>query len=84
MSADIQSPLTDGGITMKKKKTFSAKLNKAEKIVQVLTIAVVVAVTVYSLIPKSDKIKEVDAQALADRFNNQPNEDSADEAATMQ
>lgn len=50
----------------KKKTTFSKKLNRTVKLVQLTVTAIVAAVTIYSMIPKNEKIKNVDTHVLAD------------------
>lgn len=56
---------------MKKNKTvkkISKKLSKASKIINLAATALVLAVTVYTLIPKDEKISGIDENKLAERF----------------
>ena len=50
----------------KKNKNFSKRLNRTVTVVQFAVTIAVMAVTVYKMIPKSEKIKGVDAKILAD------------------
>lgn len=56
---------------MKKNKTvkkINKKLHKASKIIHLAATALVVAMTVYTLIPKDEKISGIDENTLAERF----------------
>ena len=62
----------------KKKKSFSKKLNRVVNVVQLAVTVIVAAATVYSLIPKNEKIKAVDTEALI--AANLPKDESSEEA----
>ena len=62
----------------KKKKSFSKKLNRVVNVVQLAVTVIVAAATVYSLIPKNEKIKAVDTEALIEA--NLPKDESSEEA----
>ncbi len=50
-------------------KTFLKKIKKCRLAVNIAAIALVVAFTVYNMIPKDEKINEVEAQKLADSLS---------------
>lgn len=56
---------------MKKNKTvkiISKKLHKASKIINLAATALVLAMTVYTLIPKDEKIGGIDENRLTERY----------------
>lgn len=53
---------------MRKKKSFSKKLNRVVSTVQIAVTVIVAAATLYSLIPKNEKIKDVDTDSLIENF----------------
>ena len=52
----------------KKKKSFGRKINRTVMVVQLAVTAIVAAVTVYKMIPKEDKIKGIDTDAIVDSY----------------
>lgn len=50
-------------------KIFTKKFKKCRLAVNVAAVMLVLAFTVYNLIPKDEKIDEVEAQKLADSFS---------------
>lgn len=62
----------------KVKKSFSKKLNRTVTIVQLTVTAIVAAITVYKMIPKDEKIKNIDGDALVNNFSS--NEETETEA----
>lgn len=46
------------------KKSFSKKLNRTVTIVQLTVTAIVAAITVYKMIPKDEKIKNINSEVL--------------------
>lgn len=53
-------------------KKINKKLSVASRIINLAATALVVAVTVYTLIPKDEKISGIDENRLADRFMPKP------------
>ena len=52
----------------KQKKSFGRKINRTVVFVQFAITAIVAAVTVYKMIPKEDKIKGIDTDAIVDSY----------------
>lgn len=55
-------------------KKISKKLSKASRIINFAATALVLAVTVYTLIPKDEKISGIDENRLAEQFMPKPDE----------
>ena len=53
-------------------KKINKKLSVASRIINLAATALVVAVTIYTLIPKDDKISGIDENRLAERFMTKP------------
>lgn len=71
MRIQYHNRLIDGGENMKNNKTvkkINKKLHKASKIINLAATALVLAMTVYTLIPKDEKISGIDENKLAERF----------------
>lgn len=62
----------------KRRKSFSRKLKTVESAVQIAVTVIVAAVTLYSLIPKNDKIKDVDTDALIENFTEKTEEEQSE------
>lgn len=80
MNVDIQFQLINGEVLKMKKrrKSFSRKLKTVESAVQIAVTVIVAAVTLYSLIPKNDKIKDVDTDALIENFTEKTEEEQSE------
>lgn len=68
----------------KKKTSLNKRLARAEKTVQFIATAAVIAMTVYTLIPKHEKLKGVDAETLIDNAKAEDEEKEEASAETEQ
>ncbi len=61
---------------MKKKtlKKINKKITRASRLVNFVATAAVVAMTVYTLIPKNEKISGIDENRLAEKFMPKPDD----------
>ena len=55
-------------------KKINKKISRASRLINLIATAVVVAVTVYTLIPKDEKITGIDENRLAEEFMPKPEE----------
>ena len=61
---------------MKKKtlKKINKKITRASRLINLVATAAVVAMTVYTLIPKNEKISGIDENHLAEKFMPKPDD----------